>query len=69
MSTCQPKTIPAPPNEKLKDADWVNNMRDHFTRSGSYRVEDIRRILGDPNQHADVTVERDKKTGSRILTF
>jgi hypothetical protein len=29
-------------------AKWVLEMIDHYQRTGSYRPEDLRRLLGDP---------------------
>ncbi len=39
---------------ELPPADWVRAMIDHFQRTGSYRPEDLRRLLGDPNQAVEV---------------
>jgi len=30
------------------EPEWVQNMREHYLRTGFYRTEDVRRILGDP---------------------
>ena len=35
-------------------ADWVQSMIDHFQRTGAYRPEDLRRLLGDPNRTVEV---------------
>lgn len=35
-------------------ADWVRSMIDHFERTGAYRPEDLRRLLGDPNRAVEV---------------
>jgi len=40
--------------EQLPPADWVRAMIDHFQRTGSYRPEDLRRLLGDPNRAVQV---------------
>lgn len=32
----------------LPPADWVLEMQDHYRRTGWYRPEDLRRLLGDP---------------------
>jgi hypothetical protein len=29
-------------------ADWVRAMQQHYSETGTYRVEDLRRLLGDP---------------------
>lgn len=39
---------------ELPPADWVRAMLDHFQRTGSYRPEDLRRLLGDPNRPVEV---------------
>jgi hypothetical protein len=39
---------------ELPPADWVRAMIDHFQRTGSYRPEDLRRLLGDPNRPVEV---------------
>lgn len=36
--------------QALPPADWVRKMIDHYQRTGSYRPEDLRRLLGDPNR-------------------
>jgi hypothetical protein len=36
--------------EELPPADWVLDMIDHYRRTGTYRPEDLRRLLGDPNR-------------------
>ena len=35
---------------QLPPADWVRAMIDHYQRTGCYRTEDLRRLLGDPNR-------------------
>ncbi len=39
---------------QIPPADWVIAMIDHFRRAGSYRPEDLRRLLGDPNRAVEV---------------
>jgi len=39
---------------ELPPADWVRAMVDHFQRTGSYRPEDLQRLLGDPNRAVEV---------------
>jgi hypothetical protein len=55
--------------EVLQDADWVLQMRDHFSQTGAFRVEDVNRILGDPSEHVDASVDSDKEIGSKLLNF
>jgi len=31
-----------------RGADWVRAMQRHYNDTGAYRVEDLRRLLGDP---------------------
>jgi hypothetical protein len=35
---------------------WVEEMHDHFRRTGFYRAEDLQRVLGDPRDHAEIRV-------------
>jgi Polyketide cyclase / dehydrase and lipid transport len=44
----QPVSVPA---------DWVRDMIEHYRRTGSYRPEDMRRLLGDPTKGVDVGAE------------
>jgi hypothetical protein len=39
---------------QLPPADWVRAMIEHYQRTGSYRTEDLRRLLGDPNRAVEV---------------
>ncbi len=39
---------------QLPPADWVRAMIDHYQRTGCYRTEDLRRLLGDPNRAVEV---------------
>jgi len=39
---------------QLPPADWVRAMIEHYQRTGSYRTEDLRRLLGDPNRPVEV---------------
>ena len=39
---------------ELPPADWVTAMIEHYRRTGSYRSEDLRRLLGDPNRSVEV---------------
>ncbi len=40
--------------EALPPAEWVREMIDHYNRTGTYRPEDLRRLLGDPNRAIQV---------------
>jgi len=39
---------------EIPPAGWVQEMLDHYRRTGSYRSEDLRRLLGDPSQAVEV---------------
>ena len=39
---------------QLPPAQWVRDMIDHYNRTGTYRPEDLRRLLGDPNRAVEV---------------
>ena len=36
--------------ENLPVADWVRDMIEHYNRTGTYRPQDLRRLLGDPTR-------------------
>jgi len=36
--------------QELPPADWVLAMIAHYQRTGTYRPEDLHRLLGDPNK-------------------
>ncbi len=40
--------------QQIPQAQWVRDMIDHYRRTGAYRPEDLRRLLGDPNQAVEV---------------
>lgn len=39
---------------EMPAAPWVREMIDHYNRTGAYRPEDLRRLLGDPNRAVEV---------------
>jgi hypothetical protein len=39
---------------ELPAADWIQDMRDYFRRTGTYRAADLRRLLSDPNRGVEV---------------
>jgi hypothetical protein len=43
--------------EKIPPAEWVVEMIEHRRRTGTYRPEDLRRLLGDPNKSVEVGPE------------
>jgi hypothetical protein len=57
MSTVTPDDLQREIQAKLRQlppADWVRAMVSHFQRTGSYRPEDLRRLLGNPNTAVEV---------------
>lgn len=55
----QPKaTKPAKTLEQLAQQAplplWVRDMADHYRTTGTYRSEDLRKLLGDPNRRVEV---------------
>lgn len=55
------KTTPTQLQQKLQDllttappAEWVSKMVEHYRRTGTYRPEDLRRLLGDPTKGVEV---------------
>lgn len=55
-------TADAPPAlrdmlRQLPPPDWVREMIEHHRRTGTYRPEDLERLLGDPNKRVEVRSE------------
>lgn len=48
-------------------APWVKAMQDHFHRTGNFRAEDVRRVLGDPRQHVEVRADSDMQMAARVV--
>ena len=42
--------------------DWIRRMRDDYQRTGRYRIEDVRRLLGDQSQPVSSSSTRPEKT-------
>jgi len=40
--------------QQAKPPEWVREMIDHHRRTGKYRPQDLRRLLGDPTQGVEV---------------
>jgi hypothetical protein len=40
--------------QEIPPADWVRAMIEHYRLTGTYRPEDLRRLLGDPNRAVEV---------------
>ncbi len=56
-----------PNDHRVKDAAWINEMRDHKARTGLYRSRDVERILGRSTDHAAIGVSTGYKIGSKLL--
>jgi hypothetical protein len=41
-------TLDLPPLHEPPEAPWVTEMKKHFADTGSYRPEDLQRLLGPP---------------------
>ena len=40
--------------QRARPAEWVCQMIDHYHRTGVYRPQDLRRLLGDQTQGVEV---------------
>jgi hypothetical protein len=40
--------------EQTPPADWVRNMIEHYRRTGTFRPQDLRRLLGDPTEGVEI---------------
>lgn len=40
--------------QRSPPADWVRQMIEHHSRTGAYRSQDLRRLLGDQTQGVEV---------------
>lgn len=40
--------------QEIPQADWVSKMIDHYQRTGTYRPQDLLRLLGDPNRPVEI---------------
>ena len=38
-----------------QEASWVREMREHYNKTGSYRAEDLHRLLGDPARGVELS--------------
>jgi hypothetical protein len=46
---------------------WVKSAQEHFHRTGSYRPEDLIRLIGDPRDSVEVTLSSEADLACRIL--
>ncbi|MCX5674835.1 MAG: hypothetical protein NTX87_07490 [Planctomycetota bacterium] len=42
----------------LPEADWVRRMKEYYAKTGTYRPEDLRRLLGDTNRAVKMSPDR-----------
>lgn len=42
---------------EMPPAPWIVEMREHYRRTGAYRPEDLRRLLGDPLRSVDTGMD------------
>jgi len=40
--------------QQASPPEWVREMIAHYRRTGAYRAQDLRRLLGDPNKAVEV---------------
>ena len=38
----------------IKIPDWIRKMKEDYIRTGTYRPEDLRRLLGDPTKGVEM---------------
>lgn len=43
--------------DKLPESEIVRKLREEYYRTGTYSVEDLHRILGDPTRIVEITTE------------
>ena len=36
------------------EPEWVRKMKQHYAKTGTFRAEDLRRLLGDPKRGVEV---------------
>gem|GEM_PF-1565932 len=57
MSSTAHNNVDRDAAEKLRQipvAPWVREMLEHYRRTGAYRPQDLRRLLGDPNRAVEI---------------
>jgi hypothetical protein len=40
--------------QQMPPAEWVRRMIEHYRRTGTFRPQDLRRLLGDPTKGVEV---------------
>jgi len=43
---------------QITEPEWVRKMKQHYAKTGTYRPEDLRRLLGDPAMRVEVSADR-----------
>ena len=39
---------------QVSEPEWVRLMKEHYFRTGKFRAEDLRRLLGDPQRGVEL---------------
>lgn len=47
------------------EPEWLRKMREHYAKTGTYRAEDLRRVLGDPTRGVEMSA---KPSASKYCT-
>jgi hypothetical protein len=55
-----------PPMTENKKTTWVQEMHQHFNATGTFRAEDIHRVLGDQAKHVDVQVSTEPRVAAKL---
>lgn len=61
----QAETIVGGTSVEVKTPEWVRAMHAHFNETGTYRAEDIQRVLGDPRKSVEGPVSDQLAAASR----
>jgi hypothetical protein len=40
--------------DETQTKTWIKDMHDHFRATGSYRISDVQRVLGDQAKHVEL---------------
>jgi len=55
-----------PEARNVVESLWLHDMREHFAETGSYRAQDVRRILGNPWDRVEVATQAGTQLMSRV---
>ena len=53
---------------ELPEPEWIHDMRRHFAQTGSYRLEDLIRLFGEPGEGIPVGEELDEAMRQAFMT-